>query len=115
MIYRKEQNIVKTYDNKTLLMGVYIVPNVGTEKLLMSPCFSLRAMAKKTAEGFEEVSSNNALLKTCQRTISICDADVHVDLNGVLQSKAAKYVPDPNQSTNAIAKHFTNKPEGNIA
>ncbi|KAF2133280.1 hypothetical protein P153DRAFT_331890 [Dothidotthia symphoricarpi CBS 119687] len=57
---------------------------------------------------FEEASSENTFLMTCQPTISVGDADVHVNGQGVLQSKVSEFSPDADQSADALKKYSTN-------
>ncbi|XPS69976.1 hypothetical protein M3J09_002222 [Ascochyta lentis] len=87
---------------------------VGWMRTMQGNC-SARVGYNKIPKDFEEANSNNTFLMTCQPTISIGDADVHVDSDGVLQSKASNLIPDVDQSTEAVAKYFTNGPEGLIA
>lgn len=87
---------------------------VGWMRTMQGNC-SERVGYKTVPTDFEEANKNNTFLMTCQPTISIGDADVSVDSNGVLKSKASNLTPDIDQSKDAFAKYFTNGSEGLIA
>ncbi|OAL49498.1 hypothetical protein IQ07DRAFT_568465 [Pyrenochaeta sp. DS3sAY3a] len=76
---------------------------VGWMRTTQGNC-SARARSGTIPTDFEEANKNNTFLMVCQPMISIGDADVSVDSNGVLQSKATNHTPDVNQ---AFAKYIT--------
>ncbi|OAL51004.1 hypothetical protein IQ07DRAFT_672697 [Pyrenochaeta sp. DS3sAY3a] len=58
-------------------------------------------------EDFEDVDENNTLMISCQPKLTVGDATVIVDANGLLQVKAKDHVPEINQTPKALQKYFS--------
>lgn len=65
--------------------------------------------------GFEQARSNNTLVLACRPRLVIGEADVHVDSDGILQSRATNQTLDPDQSVEALSKYTTNGLDNLIA
>jgi hypothetical protein len=57
---------------------------------------------------FEQARSNNTFLIACRPKLVVGEADIHVDRNGVLQSRATNRTLDPDQSLEALSRYTTN-------
>ena len=78
-------------------------------------CHSAAVVGWMRTIDFREASSDNTFLVSCQPRLLVGEADIHVDSNGVLQSRATNRSFDAEQSAEVLSKYTTNGVENLIA
>ena len=82
---------------------------VGWMRTTNQNCIPVDAnITEVESDDLEDPTADNTFLMSCHPSLTVGDASVLVDSDGVLQEQARDVVPDPDQTTKALDKYSTN-------